>query len=128
RLVSRSMGSASSFDIRINGQPLQQLNIPPVGAAINEVFAREQEIALQSQVSQNNLSVQFNYIPASFNAQGWLNWFRFFARAGLVMPGNGQLLFRDWQSVGNTLGNFRIGNAQEGLMVWDVTSFNAPEN
>ena len=38
------------------------------------------------------------------------------------------MLFRDWQSVGNTLGNFRIGNAQDGLLVWDVTSFNEPEN
>src|SRR5690606_26142233 len=35
RLASRSIGSASSFDIRINGQLLQQFSIPPVGAAIN---------------------------------------------------------------------------------------------
>lgn len=127
-LVSRSMGTGSSFDIRINGQPLQQLNIPSVGAAINEVFAREQEIALQSQVSQDNISVQFNYVPASFNAQGWLNWFRMFARAGLGMPGNDQLFFRDWQSVGNPVGIFRISNAQESLMVWDITNFHDPEN
>src|SRR5690606_16895083 len=127
-LASRSVGSAGSFDIRLSGLPLQQINIPPVSAAIGEVFAREQAIDLQSTVNQHDISVQYNYSSASFNAQGWLNWFRVFARAGLVMPVNGQLSFRDWQSVGNSRGNFRISNAQVGIMVWDITHFHNAEN
>ncbi len=127
-LVSRSTGSASSFDTRINGQSFQQVNIPAVGTGINEVFARQQVIETQSSVAQDTLSVQYQYAPGSLNAQGWLNWFRIFTRASLSMPVNGQLLFRDWESVGNARGNFRINNAVDGLMVWDVTNFLVPVN
>lgn len=127
-LVSRSTGSASSFDIRINGLSVQQVNIPAVGTAINDVFARQQEVTTGALIAADTISIQYNYSPASFNAQGWLNWFRVFARANISMPTNGQLLFRDWQSVGHSRGNFRIANASDNIMVWNITDFANPFN
>ncbi len=127
-LVSRSTASASSFDIRINGQSIQQVSIPAVGTVISDVFARQQEITSVATILQDTLAIQYHYAPASFNAQGWLNWFRVFARANLAMPANGQLLFRDWQSVGNSRGNFRIANARDNILIWDITNSTNPVN
>lgn len=119
--VSRSAGSPSRFDITVNGQSAGSLNIPAITGNQYDFFARESAVVSTVAVSQNPVTITFNYIPGSFNAQGWLNWFEFFARRSLSFNGNEQLLFRDWTSLGQPTAKYIISNASATSVVWDVT-------
>lgn len=121
--IARSVGAASRFDITLNNQPLQQMNILPTSSSQYDVFAQPATAVTSTMISQNSISVTYRFVPNSFNAQGWLNWFEFFPRRNLRMNGNSQLLFRDWQSVaGNNIAEFIISNVATGALVWDITS------
>ena len=61
--------------------------------------------------TQNNIDISYTYVPGSFNAQGWLNWFEIFTRRNISLNGIDQLLFRDWLSVGKQM-NSRKGKKQ----------------
>lgn len=119
--AARSQGGASRFDVFINGTPVQQHPISPVGAGIYDLFARLSVKAVSFTPTQSNLTIQANFNPGSPNAQGWLNWWELNARRNLSMAGTDQLLFRDWNSVapGNT-GRFTIQNAAATAQVWDL--------
>jgi hypothetical protein len=121
-LVARSVGSSSRFDIRLNNQPVGQLTINPVTGGQYDLFAQSNAAFISTTVpAQTNNNVSFVYNPGSFNAQGWLNWFEIFSRRNLSMTGIDQLLFRDWQSVGNSRGEFVVSGANAGTRVWDIT-------
>jgi hypothetical protein len=63
-----------------------------------------------------------SFVPGSFNAQGWLDWFEFNGRAQLAKVNGAQLLFRDWLSVGpGNIASFTIANNVAGMSVWDIT-------
>ncbi|MDP4264611.1 MAG: type IX secretion system sortase PorU [Bacteroidota bacterium] len=119
--VARSVGAGSSFDARINNTSIGQITIPPVGTGQFDLFAQQANAIGSAIATQNNLTVSYTYSPGSFNAQGWLNWFELFARRNLSLNGMNQVLFRDWASVGNTTGEFIVGNATTGTQVWDIT-------
>jgi hypothetical protein len=119
--LARSIGVASRFDVSVNGQPLQQINLPAVTGGIYDKVAQETVSIGSGNVSQSNLSINYNYVPGSFNSQGWLNWFEIFSRCNLSMSGINQLLFRDWNTVGNNIGEFIIANASSTTQVWDIT-------
>lgn len=120
-VVARSANGASRFDISVNNQPIQQLTINATGTGVYDPFAIETTRSASFNVSQPNLSLNFSYVPGSFNAQGWLNWFEIFSRRQLSMANTNQLAFRDWRSAGSIAGEFVIANANNGLQVWDVT-------
>lgn len=127
--IVRSVGTSSRFDVRLNNQPLQQINVLPVGSSQYDLFAQQATATASSVVAQNNISVGYSFIPNSFNAQGWLNWFEFFSRRNLSMNGINQLLFRDWLSVANgNIGEFNISNATAASQVWDITNPLNPVN
>jgi hypothetical protein len=119
-VVSRSVNAAGRFDVLLNNQLVHQHFINPVGGGINDLFAQqsEKETVLPA---QSSLTITFNYFPGSFNAQGWLNWFEIFFRRQLSFRTGEQLLFRDWQSTGNTAALYKISNADASTQVWDVT-------
>jgi hypothetical protein len=100
---------------------LQQITISPVGGGQYDPVAQETKATSGTTVSQPDLSINYSYIPGSFNSQGWLNWFEVFARRNLSMDGVNQLLFRDWTSVGNNVGEFDIASSNAGTQVWDIT-------
>ena len=109
--IARSVGASSRFDVKINSQPLQQINILPTGNGQYDLFAQQTTSVASTNISQNNISVNYSFVPASFNAQGWMNWFEFFTRRNLSMSGINQLSFRDWLSVAdNNTGEFIISN------------------
>lgn len=122
RCIARSVGSGSSFDIRINNIPVGQLPVGPIGTGQYDLFAREEGHIGVTPATQTAVTVGYTYIPGSFNSQGWLNWFELFSRQQLSMAGISQLPFRDWPSVGpaNT-GNFIISNATAATQVWEIT-------
>jgi len=119
--LARSVSTASRFDVSLNNQPLQQITISPVGGGQYDAVAQETKAQASTNTSQGNLSINYNYVPGSFNSQGWLNWFEIFDRRNLSLNGISQLLFRDWASVGNNVAEFDITNANQGTQVWDVT-------
>jgi len=119
--VSRSVNTASRFDIRLNNQLTQQINIPSTGAGLYDLFAQQSQQVSDILLAQEALQINYTYVPGSFNAQGWLNFFEIHARRNLGLPGNGQLTFRDWNSVGNNICEFVITNSTSSTQVWDVT-------
>src|SRR4030095_3469714 len=119
--LGRSVGTGSRFDVSINSQPLQQIALAPVGGGIYDPIAQETQAVAIGNISQSDVTVTYNYVPGSFNSQGWLNWFEVLSRRSLLMSGDNQLLFRDWNSVGNNIGEFIIANANATTQVWDVT-------
>lgn len=119
--AARSVGASSRFALSVNGQPVQQLNINPVGTGQYDLYVQQATATAAVTLSASQANVQINYTPGSFNSQGWLNWLTFFARRNLVLPASRQLLFRDWNSVGNSGIEFQIANADAATQVWDVT-------
>ena len=119
--VARSVGANSRFDVRVNGQQLLQLDIPPTTAVPTDPFARSASGTGTATIPSVSPIVQFDFTPGNINAQGWLDWFEIFGRRELSMSGTGQLLFRDWNSVGNgNIGQFTIRNGTNS-QVWDIS-------
>jgi len=119
--LGRSVSVGSRFDVSVNNQLAQQIIIPPVSTGQYDPVAQETQSIGNTNTTQPNLSVGYNYVPGSFNSQGWLNWFEIFSRRDLSMNGLDQVLFRDWNSVGNNIGQFIITGANSTTRVWDVT-------
>ena len=117
--VARSINVASHFDVRINNQLVQQINIPSTGAGIYDLFAQQSQQQSDILLPQESLQVNYTYVPGSFNAQGWLNFFEIHARRNLVL--GSQLSFRDWNSVGANSCEFVVDNATNNTQVWEVT-------
>lgn len=119
--VARSMGNSSKITAFINSQFAQQLNMAAVGAGLYDRFAQPDEQVSTGVLNQSNIQLTYTYTPTSFNAQSWLNWFELFFRRTLTV-GTEQLLFRDWNTVGNDAVEFRVANASSATKVWDVTN------
>jgi hypothetical protein len=127
--IARSVGASSRVDVKINNQPLQQINILATGSGQYDLFAQESTSLATTTISQNNISINYSFVPASFNAQAWINWFEFYARRNLSMNGINQLSFRDWLSVAdNNVGEFLVSNTSSTVQVWDITNPLAPVN
>jgi hypothetical protein len=125
--IARSARVGSRFDIRVNNQPAGQVIVNAISGAQYDLFAQQATTALTSVAVQNNITVQFNYVPGSFNAQGWLNWFELFTRRSLSLAGTDQLLFRDWQSTASgNVAEFIITGAGATTQVWDITDPSHP--
>ncbi|HEX6846624.1 MAG TPA: type IX secretion system sortase PorU [Chitinophagaceae bacterium] len=119
--VARSINVPSRFDVRINSQLVQQINIPSTGAGLYDLFGQQTQQQSDILLSQESLQIHYTYLPGGFNAQGWLNFFEIHARRNLVLNSGRQLLFRDWNSVGNNICEFVISNATNNTQVWDIT-------
>jgi hypothetical protein len=120
--IARSVGSGSSFDVKINNSLVNQIPVAPIGTGQYDQFAREGTGVGNATASPGDVTVGYTYSPGSFNAQGWLNWFELFCRRQLSLSGATQLAFRDWASVGpGATGNFIISNATAAIQVWDIT-------
>lgn len=120
--VSRSVGIGSSFNVALNNNNLGQFTISPVGAGLYDVFAQQVTNSSTGIATGNEQVITYSYAPGSFNAQGWLNWFEVFTRRQISLSGINQLVFSDWQSVGNgTIAGFTVTNANAATKVWDIT-------
>lgn len=120
--VSRSIGSGSRFDTKINTQVIGQSTAAPVTGGLYDPFAQPVTANFATVTPGTPLSLTINYVPGSFNAQGWLNWFEVFTRNELNISGQDQLLFRDWASVGpGNVVTFELSGADATTTVWDIT-------
>lgn len=120
--IARSVGTNSSFNIKINNQLAGQITLSPVTGGTLDLFAQQSSVVASVPVAQSGTTINFTYNPGSFDSQGWLDWFELFSRRNLSMSGVDQVLFRDWLSVGSgNVGEFIVSNANTGTQVWDVT-------
>ena len=119
--VARSINVASRFDVRINNQLVQQINVPSTGAGLYDLFAQQSQQQSDVLLPQESLQINYTYMPGGFNSQGWLNFFEIHARRNLVLNSSGQLSFRDWNSVGNNICEFVVSNTTSNTQVWDIT-------
>ena len=126
--IARSINTGSRFDIRVNNQLVQQVSILSTGAGLYDLFAQQAQQQSNLQLTQEVSELSYTYFPGSFNSQGWLNFFEIHTRRNLVVPTNGQMSFRDWNSVGNNIAQFLITNATIATLVWDVTDPFLPVN
>ena len=120
-VAARSVNAQSVFTFFVNNQQVQKVSAPSVGTGLYDLFAQSTQQAGNFILNQNGASVTVNYSQGSFNSQGWLNWFEFFARRNLSMSSAKQLLFRDWSSVGMGNAEFSMANADASMQIWDVT-------
>lgn len=121
--IARSVGSGSRFDLRINNNPIGSLDVLPTGAGQYDPIAREATDAFNFLYQPGDLQIQF--VPGSFNAQGWLNWFEFFYRGVLRYQPGSQLDFRDWSGIGPGNARFELQDLPANGRVWDITD---PQN
>ena len=119
--VARSINVGSRFDVRINNQPAQQISIPSTGPGLYDPFAHQSQQVSDILLPQESLQINYTYVTGGFNSQGWLNFFEIHARRNLVLGAIGQLSFRDWNSVGNNIGEFVVSNATSNTQVWEIS-------
>ncbi len=124
--VARSVGVNSRFDIRINNQAAGQLFVNSVTGNQYDLVAQQTNGLLNGSSVSNNIDVTYTYVPGSFNAQGWINWFELFTRRTISLNGTDQLLFRDWTSVNQGNAEFVVAAANSNTQVWEVTQATEP--
>lgn len=121
RVLARSTGSGSRFDLTLNGGAVGQQFLPPVGTNRYDPFAIARTDLFTFPVSDPLLRLRYQYQPGSFGAQGWIDRVELFASRLLSMSGLKSLLFRDLGTVGQAAVQFRIQSAPADVSVWDVT-------
>lgn len=126
--ISHSVNAGSDFAVSSGSTQVLRQFIPAAGSGNQDVFARESMADGVFTMPSATPSVTYSYHPGGSGAQGWLNWFEFFARRSLSMSGSNQLPFRDWRSVGAGAGAFVVQGASAATKVWDVTDALTPVN
>ena len=124
--IARSVGSPSRFDLRLDNQPLAQMQLNPVTGGQYDAYVQAGTVTANTVNNAAAPVLTYSFTPGSFNAQGWLNWFELFTRRAISMNGINQLLFRDWSSVNNTTAGFIVSQATSNTLVWDITESAAP--
>lgn len=121
-LAARSVGAASTFTIKLNGQNAQSLTLPGVSGGLLDDYASAAEQRTQLSPAQGKLDLSISFAPSVNGARGWLNWFELLGRRSLSINAGNMLLFRDWSSVSNgAIAGFTIVNSNTGVAVWEIT-------
>ncbi len=127
-VAARSINSASSFAIQMNGQTIMNINIPAVSGYFLDAYALAGNDNKSSNVTSTPISLNYTYQTTVAGAEGWLNWFELHGRRSLIMNGTNQLPFRDWASVAaGNIAKFTISNTTANTNIWDITNPLNPE-
>lgn len=119
--VGRSLNVPSRITASVNNNFVHTVVMPAVGSGLYDRFAQPGSETTSGLLNNSSVQLDYAYTPGSFNSQAWLNWFQFFYRRQLVMPADGQLLFRDWSTIGTSGVGFKIANANNSVQVLDVS-------
>ncbi|MFM7671535.1 MAG: type IX secretion system sortase PorU [Bacteroidota bacterium] len=121
RVLARSTGSGSRFDLKWNGTSIGQQQIPPIGTGLYDPFAISRTDLFSATAANATGTLTYDYQPGAFGAQGWIDRVEVFAERALSMNGIKSLCFRDLSTVGQSSVQFRLQAAPSDLIVWDVT-------
>ena len=112
---------ASSLNISINNNMVGTLNFAPYSNFAEADYADLREQTFLKILEGDELSFGLKY-NATSAGMCWLDYIRIQTRRKLNMQA-GQFGFCDSRSVGpGNISEFRLGNANSGMKVWDVTS------
>jgi len=112
---------SSSINLSVNNSPVGILNFSPYANFAEADYADLRENTFSMAITGDDLGISLNYNSAA-NGKCWLDFIRVQSRCKLNMQ-NSQLLFCDTRSVGpDNTSEFRIGNAGDGLKIWEITS------
>lgn len=125
-VLARSIGQSSRFDIRLNGQSVQQLIVPALPGSAYDPAGTPASLFSRLSAPAADLTLSLLFIPGNSAAQGWLNRFELNIRRRLDMGQSGQLAFRDRASASASGIRFSISNAPAGTRVLEVTNFLQP--
>lgn len=123
---ARSIDVPSSFTAKCNNQQLGVLSIDDVtDGAYTDTYKTSFRLFSISDVS-GNYSINLNFNKARNDAKGWLNFISVNALSNLKFNGN-QLPYRNISSA-NSISEFSIQNANENMLIWDVSEHNSIKN
>ncbi|MBC7651225.1 MAG: type IX secretion system sortase PorU, partial [Deinococcales bacterium] len=121
--AARSVLTNSNLVIKANGNTIATVNVPANSGNFLDVFAASVLSQNSFTTTQPSVALNISFNPSTASAQAWLNWFEVHSRRALIISSTGQLLFRDWQSVGaNNIAEFTISNTIPTTDVWDITN------
>ncbi|MFN7688959.1 MAG: type IX secretion system sortase PorU [Sphingobacteriales bacterium] len=125
-VVARAAGQYSRFEVRLNRDLIQDIQVSPLpGVAFEPVAIPATQVSTQA-ATQNSLLLNLAFFPGSVNGQGWLNQLGVGFRGRLEMRDQG-LVFRDRASVGaGNVVQYQVGGGGLGVVVWEVTDPLAP--
>ena len=90
------------------------------------VYANLSAITATFNTSNPLLEVAVDFMNTNPSAAAWVDFIEVNLKRHLVYT-EGQFSFRDLSTVGNNyVGNFRLRNPSEGLVVWEVTDISEP--
>ncbi len=73
-------------------------------------------------------AVKFEYNTSDHNADAWIDWVEILAKSNIYYDDE-PLFFRDKNSIGeDAITTFKIKNARNGMLVWDITQPTNPKN
>lgn len=120
-------GSTARFSITANGTKFTSGTFSTTKGGSTDTFAHMQFVDGEFVPNSTSLAVslEFNKPSGIFN-EGWLDYIELNMRRQLLMEGS-QMIFRDTRSLGFPVSTFRLGKANAGTIVWDVTDPLAPQ-
>ncbi|HEY3390412.1 MAG TPA: type IX secretion system sortase PorU, partial [Prolixibacteraceae bacterium] len=112
---------SSSISMEVNNLTIGTVNFAPYSNFAEADYADLKESVFSKTIEGDNLNFSLKY-TSSANGKCWLDYIRVQTRCKLNMQG-GQLIFCDSRSVGpGNIAEFQIGNAGNGLKIWEITS------
>jgi hypothetical protein len=112
---------SSSVSLSVNNSPVGTMNFSPYANYAEADYANLKEGTFSTVMTGDDLGISLKY-NATSNGKCWLDFIRAQSRCKLNMQ-NGQLTFCDSRSVGpGKISEFRMGNAGNGLKIWEITS------
>lgn len=124
-IAGRSFGSPNKMTVSVNGQVVVNHTTPPSLGTLLEPIANEHRQAGEAILDGKGISVRYDFIPGSTNAQAWLNWIEVIYRKKIIQINDSLLTFRDPTVVaaGGTAAYVVYSN-NAALSVWEVTDVN----
>ncbi len=114
--------NSANFSIIANGKTMTSGNFGRTSGGTTDSFASLVSISNEFTPTTPDLDIKlkFNRPDNTFN-EGWLDFIELNLRRQLLMSGD-QMIFRDLRSIGKPITNFKLGNANSDLSIWDITN------
>jgi hypothetical protein len=128
RAVARPNVAGTRMTYNVNGVPVTTLVYDtPVSTAPGAPYVVEKSIRMPFTATNSTLNINVTYNNSiNPSATAWLDYISVELRRNLAMSGS-VIIFRDKRSFNQGgVAEYKISNAPNGSMIWDVTNIHAP--
>lgn len=124
-LVNTS-SSSGQFTLYLNGRQMQRVDMSAANVGDYGPKAVGQEITWRLPAGGNTAEVRVDYVTATSEGSGWIDYIRINGRKTLYMNAN-SMMFCDLGAIaqGNVV-EYNLGNTNSNTQVWDVTDPQKP--